>query len=116
MINYFSDLNSKFSKLKKRAKRKDIDFNLDKEWIDSKLKKGVCEVTNIKFDFSKKPFLNPYYPSIDRVDSSKGYTKDNCKMVCHMFNNAKCEFSEKVFIYWATKFVEKYEKAHPNDY
>lgn len=112
MLNYFSSLNRKIKGLQKRARKKNIPFNIDKGWIDSKLKKGYCEATGIKFNYSKTPFVNPFYPSIDRVDSSKGYTKDNCKMVCHMYNSAKCEFSEEVFITWAKAYVERYEERY----
>ena len=73
---------------------------------------GRCEATGLPFKTTKDPYVNPYYPSIDRVNSNKGYTENNCKMVCHMYNTAKCEFSEKVFAYWAEKFVEKYEEEN----
>jgi len=30
-----------------------------------------------------------FCPSLDRVDSSKGYTKDNVQLVCRIYNTAK---------------------------
>jgi len=110
MINYFTRLNTKLATLRKRAVNKNIPFDLDKKWIQEKIKQEYCEATGIKFNYNKRPFINPFYPSIDRVDSSKGYTKDNCMMVCHMYNSAKCEFSDKVFSKWAKAYVEVYEK------
>ena len=74
------------------------------------MEQGYCEATGIRFDDTKRPYINPYYPSVDRVDSTKGYTKDNCKMVGHMYNSAKCEFSEKVFATWAKAYVKEYER------
>ncbi len=38
--------------------------------------------------------LNPYYPAIDRIDSSKGYTKDNCQLVLSIFNMLKLNYDE----------------------
>ena len=109
-MSIFADINSKLKHLRKRAYRKDIPFDLDDLWLMKKLNNGHCEKTGIKLNMSSKPFTNPYYPSIDRVDSKKGYTKDNCKMVCHMYNSAKCEFDEEVFAYWAKHYVKQYEK------
>ena len=61
MINYFSKLKHKLQRLRKRAKRKGIDFNLNRAWIAKKLNQGYCEVTGIRLDYSKRPFINPYY-------------------------------------------------------
>jgi len=105
----FKSIKYRLKSLRERAKEKNIPFNLNSKWLKSKLTIGHCETTGIKFDLSKVPFVNPYYPSIDRVDSSKGYTTDNCKLVCLMYNTAKCEFSEEVFKEWAKAYVKEYE-------
>jgi len=112
MENYFINLENKFKHLQRRARRKNIPFNLTYDWLTKKLHGGRCEVTGLPFKTDRDPFVNPYYPSIDRIDSNKGYTENNCQLVCHMYNTAKCEFPEKVFAYWAAKFVEKYEEEH----
>lgn len=109
-MSIFSSFKKRLKDLKKRAWWKKVDFDLDTKWLIDKFNKGYCEVTGLKFDTSKKPYVNPYYPSIDRINSKKGYTKDNCQMVCHMYNTAKCEFSKEVFTYWAKAFVKKYEE------
>jgi hypothetical protein len=36
-------------------------------------------------------------PSIDRIDSSKGYTPDNCRVVLWIINQAKNDISEDDF-------------------
>jgi len=100
----------KLKNIEKRAKEKNLEFNLTEEWLKEKLERGRCEATGIKFDTTKAPFMNPFYPTIDRVDSSKGYTIDNCQLVCHMYNIAKSEFPEEVFTQWAKAYVETYEK------
>ena len=72
------------------------DFGSD--WIEQKILSGVCEVTGIPFDlkseFSKSVHAkNPWVPSLDRIDSSKPYLKDNVQVVVYMYNVCKAEFS-----------------------
>jgi len=52
-----------------------------------------------KFDTNKKGkrFYTPYGPSIDRIDSNKGYTKDNVRLVLVSVNIALNNFGEGVF-------------------
>lgn len=89
----------------KGAKERDIPFNLDKQWFVDKLYQGKCEVTGIPFVLkakehsmtvvSKGQHRNPFAPSIDRIDSSKDYSKENCQMTCVMYNFAKGSFTEE---------------------
>ena len=74
------------------------DFNT--EWIYEKIKKGHCEVTGIPFDLetevrSSIHAKNPWVPSIDRIDSSKPYLKDNVQIVVYMYNVCKSEFNHE---------------------
>lgn len=67
------------------------------EWIEEKVTKGFCEVTGIPFDLETKRAkihaANPWVPSLDRIDSSKPYFKDNVQVVVYMYNVCKGEFS-----------------------
>jgi len=114
-MNIFVNLDNKLMGLKKRAKRKKIKFNLDKEWLKEKETIEKCEATGIKFDTTMEPYVNPFYPTIDRIDSKKGYTKDNCQIVCNMFNVAKGEFDESVFEKWARAYALQYENKIGNN-
>jgi len=76
---------------RRRASDKGIEFDLDKEWVDSHVYSGLCEVTGLPFIYNGH---SPFTPSIDRIDSSKGYTKDNCRIVCKLYNFAKNIFSD----------------------
>lgn len=70
-------------------------FNLDKKWVKRKLSKGRCEVTGICFEFADKENNVSFFgPSIDRIDSTKGYTKDNCRLVVWGYNRAKGEHTD----------------------
>ena len=75
-----------------RAKRFNLDYNLTPERIEQKLRVGLCEVTFIPFvlDWDGRR-RNPWCPTLDRKDSSRGYTLDNVSMVCWIYNAAKCD-------------------------
>lgn len=90
------------SSAKKRAKEKGFECDLTVEWIEEKLKAGVCEVTGLEFDVSgderRERSRNPRMPSLDRIDSSKGYTKDNVQVVIWIYNQAKGEWRHDEFM------------------
>lgn len=67
-------------------------------WIEEKILAGVCEATGIPFDLHTKTATtvhaqNPWVPSLDRIDSSKPYLKDNIQVVVYMYNVCKSEFT-----------------------
>ena len=77
---------------KQRAKQKGIDHNLTEDWLLERLERGVCEVTGIPFTFTSgeiKGGHRSFTPSLDRTDTTKGYTKDNVKVVVWVYNGAK---------------------------
>jgi len=101
----------KLSCIHKRAIRKGLEFDLDTEWYKRKLSKGICSVT--KLPFKLKPtnvMLNPYYPAIDRIDSNKGYTKDNCQLVLSIFNMLKSNNDHNTVKMFCEGFVQIYEE------
>ena len=69
-------------RVKRRARDAKVDFDLDLEWFEQRLRRGACEATGL-------PFVYPFTHSVDRTDPGKGYTKDNCKMVIWIYNAAK---------------------------
>lgn len=76
-----------------RAKGKGLELSLTKEWLVAGLNLGKCAVTGIEFDLSVKlrgsGRITPWSPSLDRIDSTKGYTPENCRLVVWMYNAAK---------------------------
>ena len=98
--------------LRVRSKSHGWDYDLDVAWLRKKLSSKTCEVTglNLKRNYLGVGVVGPFHPSIDRIDSSKGYTKGNCQVVCHIYNVAKSEFEKEILDYWLQKFVEMYEK------
>jgi len=78
-----------------RAKKKGMECSITLEWVEQKLLAGFCEVTGIAFvmEGDRHPFL----PSIDRIDSNKGYTPNNCRVVLWIINAAKQALPEEDF-------------------
>jgi len=67
-----------------RALQKNRPYDLTTGWLEPKLETGKCELSGLDFDLGGPAAgmsRNPYAPSIDRIDSGKGYTKDNCRVV-----------------------------------
>jgi hypothetical protein len=77
-------------------KRATLEKTLTVEDILPILQAGKCQVTGLSFDFSpaKDTFKNPYAPSLDRIDSKKGYTKENCRVVLTSVNDALGEHDD----------------------
>ncbi len=56
-----------------------------------------CEISGIEFDLENpkiKGKRRPFAASLDRIDSAKGYTFDNVRVVCSIVNQAMNEWGE----------------------
>lgn len=80
-----------------RAIRYDLAFDLSYEWVLPKLAFNACEASGLPFDLNRKGQKNPYAPSVDRIDATKGYTMDNCRIILWGLNAAFNEWGEDVF-------------------
>ena len=59
---------------------------------------GKCEISGIPFsEKGVQWYRNPWSPSLDRIDSKKGYTPDNVRIVLCAVNAAMNEWGEDVF-------------------
>ena len=97
---YIKNIKSEMcSAAKYRAKLKKIDFNISKEDI---IINEYCPVLNIPLDRSTKDNV----PTLDRLDNSKGYTKDNIVVISfkanRLKNNATVDDISKILYYMKT--------------
>ena len=90
---------SKFKPLlhlvKQRRNEKEISLTLDDVKYIWTAQNGLCVYTKIKLELPEwdvKKKINS--ASIDRIDSSKGYTRENCQIVSVMANFAKNTFTD----------------------
>lgn len=67
-----------------RSRSKGIPFNLTAEYVQGIIDQGVCQMTGIRFDLENGLAWNS--PSLDRIDTKKGYTKENVRVVLHCLN------------------------------
>ena len=82
---------------KNGAKNRNKVFTITEKDVMPSLERGTCSVTGIPFDFSPHPTMNhnPLGPSIDRIDSDKGYSPDNIRVVIWFVNCALGECSDE---------------------
>ncbi len=85
---------------KDRARRGGYPFALSREWLEAKLKTGVCELTGITLHrVSPGEYrTHPYAPSLDRIVPKKGYVEDNVRLVCFAANRARSDFGDDVLL------------------
>jgi hypothetical protein len=94
------------------AKNRNIYFNITEEDILPAIEKGHCELTGLPFDLSrpKGKGKNPYAPSVDRISSDKGYTKNNVRVVLWAVNAALSESSDEEMLPILKAMVKAIEK------
>ena len=81
----------------KDGKRANLKKTLTTADILPALEAGYCQLTRLPFDFypTKNTSKNPYAPSLDRIDSQKGYTKENCRVILSAVNDALGEYKDE---------------------
>lgn len=89
-------INRIFSTYKTKAKKRGIDFELSREEFLI-LIKGNCSYCgsepNQLLKRQKTRKIQIIYNGIDRIDSEKGYTKNNCVSCCMYCNRSKSNLS-----------------------
>lgn len=88
-----------FRNMKKNAINRNLQFNLTIE--DIKIPE-CCPVLGIPIDYSN----NEHEPSGDRIDNSKGYTKDNVTIISYKANRLKSDMNR----YELSKLYEYFMK------
>lgn len=87
-----------YSQLKSSAKRRNIPFSLSISDLNNLTFPLTCPILNIPLTVNNKQSDNSY--SIDRIDSSKGYSIDNIIVVSwkanRLKNNATNEEMQKI--------------------
>ncbi len=94
----------------KRAKRDGLEFNISSEFLHELWKKqhGKCALTGVEMGFIGQKWLSP---SIDRIDSTLGYTEDNVQWVCWRANDAKSNMKNEDFITMCLAVAATYFKG-----
>lgn len=98
-----ADFNRLLNSYKQRAKRKNLDFSLTKDQFKAFTSRDCyyCGSSPTQ-GLPKNPSPNGAYlhNGIDRVESSNGYSPDNCVSCCKVCNRAKNTMSITDFEKW----------------
>ena len=86
------------------------EYNIDSAFLEEVWKKqsGICPYTGIKMILpdSKRSFRkcrSIEKPSLDRIDTTKGYIKGNVEFVCQGINFAKHDYSKEEVLQFINK-------------
>jgi hypothetical protein len=86
-------IGNRLTRIKHRSKKNNLDFNLDRSDFPEF---PVCPIFNT--DLTYNPDEKDIYKkaSVDRIDPTKGYTKDNIKIISYKANMLKNDSSIEV--------------------
>jgi len=96
IINISKFFKLKIHHIKKSAKSRNLEFDLTVDDLVSQYLKQ-----NQRCAYSHKEFImgdGDYSLSIDRIDSTKGYVKENIQFIWFIYNRMKGQFSTKKFM------------------
>ena len=96
-----------FYKNKTSAETRGIVFNLTIEdvWFMYTVQEGKCALSGLPIGWAEVGSLHT--ASIDRIDSSKGYLKENVQLLHKDVNMMKQSFSQEYFIEMCSSIADK---------
>jgi len=100
---------------RQRAERAGLEFTITQEWVVERIQRGACPLTGSLYDLqlAEGSRCNPNAPSLDRIDNSKGYTRENTRVITWQANVAKSEFTEEFLIQLALGLIaNRKQKVH----
>lgn len=84
-----------------RARMNGYEYVLSEQWCLEQLFRqgGRCALTGMRFSVAGTGMRgrDPYCPSLDRIDNSKGYTPENTRIVILAINIMLADWGEDVF-------------------
>lgn len=89
-------------KAKRNARRRKLEFNLKPEDIDVP---ELCPYLGFELSYNKKDSKEPFYFSIDRIDSGKGYIKGNIQIISLLSNTMKNSSSDEQLVTFAKNIL-----------
>lgn len=88
-----------------RAIKAGREFTLTREFLEklNESQGGKCALTGWELDwnpvYSGKRVCPPKRASLDRIDSSMGYSENNVQLVCDMVNRIKSNYDQEDFYF-----------------
>jgi len=85
---HHKNLNKMLNQLKSSAKKRGIQFSLTICDLNNLSFPISCPLLNISIDYNRRD-LGDNSPSVDRIDSAKGYEPDNIMIISYKANRMK---------------------------
>lgn len=98
------------SGIKKRAKQKGLDFDLELEDILG----TTCPVFGVELKRGSRKGPSDFAPSVDRIDNSKGYVKGNVQVLSNLANKMKMNATPEQLIQFAEWVFKTYKHKEGN--
>lgn len=98
------------------ARKKKLGFNLDLEFLCKLYEKqsGKCAISGMMMTHQAGKGRLMQNMSLDRIDSAKGYTKDNVQIVCLAANLMKQSMSADELLNWCKEIVKNAKNKTQN--
>ena len=81
------------------------DVTLDELVEIYNMQSGICAITGVRMTTNTGSGLDMSNISIDRIDCSVGYTKDNVRLVCVVANYMRNALRDDELLWWARRTV-----------
>src|SRR6185312_2735349 len=103
------NINALIGRARSGAKLRGKQFDLTVQHVAEMVERagGHCEMSGLPFSMIDVCGVKPFAPSIDRIDSSRGYNAENCRLVCYAVNVALHQWGDAVLRRIAHGIVEK---------
>lgn len=96
------------SQARGRAGRRGMECSITEPDVEAMLAPGVCALTGLPFvmEWDGPSRRNPWTPSLDRIDVTKGYIDGNVRAVCWIVNHIRCDYPDEVVAIAAKAMAE----------
>ena len=106
-----SSIPGKLTSIKSRSKERNLEFNITLEYLESIYPDdSLCPLLNIPLDWDS-PARDPTTPSVDRIDSSKGYIKGNVHWVSWRANQLMSDATPDELLMVAQNYKKIYDQT-----
>lgn len=100
-------ISNKYQMCKKSAKIRNLDIDIDTKYLTELWDKqeGKCALTGAELGYTGTGWN---VASVDRIDSTKGYVRDNVQWTCWRANEAKSNMSNNDFLNFCATITFKH--------
>ena len=95
-----------YSSARKRALKKGFAFDITPDFL-YEIAPDFCPYLKRPLNYRSKN-RDKYASSLDRIDSSKGYTKDNVQIISYLANLMKNNATDEELVIFAKSVLERY--------